>query len=364
MTATVYEKLREQLDQYSTGFPETASGVEFKILQKLFTETEAALYLDLSLLLETPESVSQRTGREMTAVVGSLKTMAEKGLIFRLRKGDDVKYAASPFVIGSYEFQLNHMDRELAELVETYFEEVFFTTMVDNIVPLRTIPVNKSMEISNKVAPYGDAKEIIKTKEKIAVAECICRKQQGLVGKGCDKPMEVCMMFGSHADYYVENKMARYINQDEAISILDRCEEAGLVNQPANSINPGGMCNCCGDCCGVLRALNRLPNPAEHVFNNYFAKVDEDQCNGCETCFERCQMEAINLNEDQIAIINEDRCIGCGLCVTACPESSITLILKPEDQRRTLPSDGKELMARTAEIRGTSLKPLYMRMEK
>ena len=47
MSQTIYEKLRKQIDQYSVGFPKTESGVEIKLLKKLYTEEEAALYLDL-----------------------------------------------------------------------------------------------------------------------------------------------------------------------------------------------------------------------------------------------------------------------------------------------------------------------------
>ena len=38
MAADVYTQLREQLDQYSVGFPSTDFEVEMKILEKLFTE--------------------------------------------------------------------------------------------------------------------------------------------------------------------------------------------------------------------------------------------------------------------------------------------------------------------------------------
>ncbi|MBI5895217.1 MAG: 4Fe-4S ferredoxin, partial [Desulfobacterales bacterium] len=228
---------------------------------------EAHLYLELSMLLEAPEAVAARTGRDPAATALLMETMAQKGLLFRQRKGDRAKYAAVAFVIGSYEFQLKNMDRELAELVEAYFKEGFMDFSTGkNIVPLRTIPVQRSMQVSHPVAPYAQAREILKTKDKIALADCICRVQQGLIGKGCDKPREVCLSFGSHADYYVENKLGRYITQDEALAVLDQSEKAGLVNQPANMINPGGMCNCCGDCCGVLRTLNMLPKPAEAVF--------------------------------------------------------------------------------------------------
>jgi Fe-S-cluster-containing hydrogenase component 2 len=361
MSASIYHKLREQLDQYSVGFPETRSGIEINILKHLFTEDEARMYLDLTMLLETPEAVSARTGRDNQATADVLCKMAGKGLIFRLRSAERVKYAAVPFVIGSFEFQLKTMDRELAEMVEQYHQEGFLNFSADkNIPPLRTVPVQRSIDVSWKVAPYTDARQIIQSKAKIAVADCICRRQQGLIGKGCDKPLEVCLMFGSHADYYVENGMGRYIGQEEALAVLEKSEAAGLVNQPANMVNPGGMCNCCGDCCGVLRALKRDPRPADMVCNNYRAEVDAELCTACETCLDRCQMEAISMTDDPVALVKAERCIGCGLCVTTCPTGAMALHLKPEDQRREPPASGKELMQKTAELRGTSLIPLSM----
>ena len=41
MPSRIYYDLRKQLDEYSVGFPETESGVEMKILEKLFSEDEA-----------------------------------------------------------------------------------------------------------------------------------------------------------------------------------------------------------------------------------------------------------------------------------------------------------------------------------
>ena len=360
MTQSVYEKLRNQIDQYSVGFPKAESGVDLKILKKLYTEEEAALFLDLSMALEPPDSICSRTNRDLQKTTDMLETMAKNGLIFRKRKADKVYFAAIPFVIGSFEFQLKRMDKDLAQMVEEYFTESFFKNMGETIPPLRTIPVNRSVDVAQKVASYADAREIIKTKDRIAVADCICRTQQKLLDNSCEKPLEVCFSFGSHAEYYLENGMARLIDQAEALAILEKCEEAGLVNQPANMINPGGMCNCCGDCCGVLRALNKLPKPAEQVTNIYWAEVDADLCTGCELCMDRCQMEAIHMSDDEISVINTDRCIGCGLCVTTCPEEALSLVEKPEDKQYKPPKSGMELMLKVAEKRGTSLIPQSM----
>ncbi len=358
MVAPIFHQLREQMDQYSTGFPATESGVELKILEKLFTEEDAEIYLDLSMLLEGPADFATRTGRSPEESVEKLEDMAKRGLLFRHVKEGNKRYSVVPFVIGSYEFQLGRMDKEMAELTNSYMEEAFLTGMGNNIPPLRTIPVGKSVDVVHKVAAYEDAKTIVNGKAKIAVADCICRTQQNLLDKGCNKPMEVCLLFGSHADYYVENKMGRYITSEEACRILDQCEEAGLVNQPANMVNPGGMCNCCEDCCGVLRALNLLPNPGEMVNNRYWAVIDPEECTECEICLDRCQMNAIELEDG--AKVDSARCIGCGLCVTTCPVEAIQLEEKPKELQMLPPASGQELLAKTAEKRGTTLIPLKM----
>ncbi len=356
----IYQKLRTQLDQYASGYPETQSGVEIKLLKKLFDEDAADIYLNLSLLLENADSIAKRLGRDPAKLAEKLEDMAKKGLLFRQRKDGVPRYACAPYVIGWYEYQVGDMDIEFAQLAEDYFVEGLLPKIKETVVPLRTIPVGKSVNVEHNVAHYDNAREIIKSKQKIAIAECICRKQQNMIDKGCGKPLEVCMMFGSHADYYVENNLGRYIDQDEAIAVLDKCEEAGLVNQPANMINPGGMCNCCGDCCGILRGLNQMAKPAEMVFNNYQATVDEDACIACEACEERCQMDAIDFEEGEHAIINEDRCIGCGLCVTTCPTDAIQMILKTEEKHIDPPKTGGDLYALAAEKRGTSLIPLKL----
>ncbi|MGB6064266.1 MAG: 4Fe-4S binding protein [Desulfomonilaceae bacterium] len=360
MTAKVYYDLREQLDQYSVGFPSTESGVEMKILEKLFSEEEAELYCNMSMLLEPPEAIAQRMGREPEAAAALLERMVDKGLIFRVKKGDSAKYGVVPFVVGSFEYQLKDIDRDFAELFDRYFLEAFGKQGVGQIPPLRPIPVNKAIDHSWPVMPYDDVRKLFEARDKISVANCICRVQQGLLDKGCDKPKEVCFQFGSHAQYYVDKGMARFITQDEALRIIDQCDEAGLVPQPFVSQDAGGMCNCCGDCCGILRSIKLHPKPAEKVLTNYFAAVDTDSCSACETCVDRCQMDAIQTGVDGVAEVDRDRCIGCGLCVTACPTDALSLKSKPESERRVPPATARDYVTQLASSRGTSLIPLAM----
>jgi electron transport complex protein RnfB len=348
----VYERLRQRLDDMGTGFPATRSGVEIKILKRLFTQADAEMFLMLSPMLESPESIAERLHLPLEDAARHIEEMARRGLLFRQKKNDVVRYAAIPFVVGIYEFQLNSLDEMLARDLDTYYEEALGKSFQAWSTPvMRTIPINQELVSEWPIAPYEDVMKIFDNQKKIAVAPCICRTQAKKAGHGCDKPMEACFLFGSHASFYVDNGLGRYITAEEAKEIARKNEAAGLVMQPFNSQYMGGMCSCCGDCCGVLRSLKKQANPAAAVKSNYFAQIDPDECSGCETCLDRCQMEAIDMVEEK-AVVNLIRCIGCGLCVSTCPTEAIRLVKKPEDRQYVPPQTGMETYLRIAQERG------------
>ncbi len=349
----IYRTLQKRLDLYSVGFPSTESGIEIKILKALFTHEQAAMFLNMSPAVEEAKAIAGRIDQSEQKVEALLEEMAANGLVFRLARKERVKYGAIPFVHGLFEFQVKRLGENLATLVEEYFDAGFKAEMAKNASGfLRTVPVQKSIDTTQNIASFDDAVDILNTKSLIAVTDCICRKQRQTIDRGCDKLMEACFMFGSMAQYYLDHDMGRQVSSGEAIEILTKAQEAGLVTQPATSQNPSGMCNCCGDCCGVLSALNTCPNPADLVFSNYRAFVAKEACTGCEECLSRCQMNAINPDEASCAVIKKHRCIGCGLCVTTCPAGAMTLVQKSKDKRLTPPATSAEQMMAMAKKRG------------
>ena len=353
MSENIYRQLQQRLDLYSMGFPATDSGIELKILKYLFSEADAKMFLSLSHKLELTSSIASSLDRPLEEVADQLEDMAERGLLFRLKKADSIKYATIPFVHGLFEFQVKNLKRDLAEMVREYFEEAFDKTLQERAdFFLRTIPVNQSIDVTYNVANYDDAVKILKSKPRIVVADCICRKSAALVDDGCDKSLEACFMFGSMGQYYLDRAMGREVSFDEAHDILGQCREDGLVTQPATSQNPSGMCNCCGDCCGVLKALNKHHKPAEIVFSNYRAIVETDECTGCEACLDRCQMNALKITDEEVAEVNEDRCIGCGLCVMTCETEAMRLIPKSDTDYHVPPANTAEQMMMMAKKRG------------
>ncbi len=82
----------------------------------------------------------------------------------------------------------------------------------------------------------------------------------------------------------------------------------------------------------MLRSLSTNPHPAETVKSSYFAAINPEECAGCDVCVDRCQIQAIRINDDGIAVVDLNRCIGCGLCVTTCPADAATLMKKPDSE--------------------------------
>jgi electron transport complex protein RnfB len=75
----VYQRLARHLDRLPAGFPATASGVELRILKRLFTEDEAEIALGLTMMPEPAAAIAQRLGREGAELAPMLDRMSRKG---------------------------------------------------------------------------------------------------------------------------------------------------------------------------------------------------------------------------------------------------------------------------------------------
>jgi electron transport complex protein RnfB len=349
VSTDVYTRLREFMDTLPTGFPATPTGVEIRILKKLFTPVQAELTMKLGEEPEEVSAIAQRIGMDEAVLAPKLEEMAQKGLIFRVHEEDRVLYQASQFMVGVYEFQLNRLDKEFCELFEEYLPHFGAALMPIKTKQLRVIPVESAVESAPAVAPYNRVRELVKEQEIISVAQCICRKEQGLLGRPCAKPQETCISFGDFARFYIDNHLARAISTDEALRILDAAEEAGLVLNPSNTQKIQWICCCCSCCCPVLKFARMMPRPVDIVRSYYQAEIDTDLCIACGECLERCQMAAIKEGADFAEMI-EGRCIGCGLCVSTCPVEAISL--KPKPDMEAPPESLAETLSKIESERG------------
>ncbi len=355
MSETVYRTLARRLDAMPNGFPATESGVELELLAKLFTPDEAALAAVLRLTQEPAKTIAQRAGVDPDEAYRTLKALARRGLV-RVKRGDrQLLFGLMPFVVGFYEEQLPRMDEELASLMERYMQESRAAITHDTPALHRVIPVEESVPFELEIFPFERASQLLENARSWGVRDCICRVQQRLIGKGCDHPVESCLVFAPVEGAFDHGDVDRAITKEEALDILHQAEESGLIHTTGNYREPHYyICNCCTCCCGILRGVAEFDIPTAVARADFQAVVDVDLCAGCADCVERCAFGALSVPED-VCEVDPVRCVGCGLCATVCPTDALHLERRSPGEVPPPPEDVKEWGVRRAEQRGISL---------
>lgn len=350
MQDEIYHRLAKVLDTLPNGFPATESGIEIKLLKKIFRPEDAELFCDLRLKWETSQQIAERTNRPLAGLEDHLLEMQRRGQIFGVNVGGVNIFRMVPWAFGIYEFQLHHMDRELAEMWEEYapaYGQPFFKNKPQL---MQVVPVEQEIQARHEALPYEKVSSIIETGKSFLVQDCICKKEQGLLESPCDRPLEVCMAIAPVEGVFDNSEHGRKLSRNEAYDLLQKCEENALVHLTWNVQNDHFfICNCCGCCCGVLRSINEW-GISNAVNSYYYAEIDSEACAACGTCAdERCQVHAIEEGADANEVIKE-KCIGCGLCVSTCPSEAIQLIRKQPEEIVLPPKNEMEWY----EMRGNS----------
>jgi Pyruvate/2-oxoacid:ferredoxin oxidoreductase delta subunit len=215
------------------------------------------------------------------------------------------------------------------------------TTLYKDVRKLLTKEVEINLEVDKKVVPLEKSRKIIlDNPTSVALGKCPCRMVQPEPCKIVPYPYEVCLFVGDPVAQFVaeySDMGFRMITQEEALKVLENNHKMGLVANPLwRELYDGRLyciCSCCACCCLVVKVHNNCIQVGQPSWamspSGYVAEIGDD-CNGCETCVEKCQFEAIKLNEDETrAEINFDRCMGCGACEISCPMEAVTMRVEP-----------------------------------
>ena len=192
MSEEMYLKLAKVLDTLPNGFPTTESGVEIKLLKKIFRPEDTDLFCDLKLSFETAEQIAERTGRSIDGLEDHLIEMWRRGQLFGADIGGIMVFKMVPWAFGIYEFQIPHLDREMAEMCDEYMK--VWSDQFFRIKPqlMQVVPVEKEIQGKQIALPYEQVSNIIENSQSFAVFDCICKKEKHLLENGCDKPLEIC----------------------------------------------------------------------------------------------------------------------------------------------------------------------------
>jgi len=340
----MYQHLSEHLARHPAGFPRSAGGHDIELLKKLFTEEEAEIATHLTPRPQKVALLSEKTRIAVDELGKILAKMADKGVIFESKKGGEPGYSLAPFVPGIYEFQVRNIDEELAHLFEKLYPELV-KEFAGETPWMRVIPAEQSL-VSTEVVPYEKASEVVGKAKSIAITDCICRKEQKLLGHGCSRPKDsICMYLDYWAEFAIDKGIGQRGTVEDALKVLKRAEDNGLVHLGMNvQENMSGFCQCCPCCCGVMRALTQYDVKSAVAKSDYYSVVDIDQCNGCEACVSICPVKVISIErKSEKAIVKTEDCIGCGLCIMECAPGAISLVAKKQEEIILPPNSWQEM---------------------
>ena len=335
-----YEKLAEELDRIPNGFPRTKSGVELKLLAKLFSAEDATLASTLRLAPKSLEEIARENGMEESETKAMLVSMVKRGLIdLKREEGRGFVFHLIPMVVGFYERQNAKIDKEFAELFEQYYHEAFHRTMLARPSVHRIIPLENTIPVDIDVMPYEKASTYLDQAQSWGVLDCICRVQKRLIGQGCPHTVRNCLVFSPRPGAFQKSPEIESLTREEALEILAEADREGLVHSINNAQSEVYyICNCCTCSCGVLRGIAEYGSEDSIARSDFYAEVDPDLCTGCEACLDRCAFHAMSL-VDGYCEVDRASCYGCGLCISACETGALKLVQKSPEELSPPPED-------------------------
>ncbi len=321
----IYEELADMYkNEDIVGAPKSPAFLKMLSLQ--FTEAEARLALIARFEGKKIDEIAEASGIEKDELKKMLMTMSDKGTMYYEVSSDDPSYRAvtmaAPGITetglwGNIKFPYTVELAKNLHIVHKEWSE-------QNLCALGTpfAPVWAGVKaLPEDAAPEENLVEAIRNEGHWSVSPCPCRMSHWISDPGnhCEHILDTCLHTGELSKWTVKHGLARELSWDETVKLLEDCNEDGLVH----TINiQNCICNCCDDCCAIFHGQKLghevfMPSP-------FIPEVDAETCTGCETCADRCPVEAMGV--DETASVNSEKCIGCGVCVPSCETESIQLV--------------------------------------
>ena len=242
---------------------------EYYSLAGILTDDEADVAIAAGLRKErTAGYLAKKVGKSVEEVEKIAKHLAWIG-VFRCtyseELGEDV-YFMQIFAPGIMEMLVNNQ-----ELLNTHPEvgkafEEYTRIRMETMSPLipngyglmRVIPVESAIKDIPNVHDYEKLSYYLNKYDKFCVSPCSCRASRTSINDGCGHlDEEMCLQMGKGAEHYIRTGRAREITREEALEIIQRAEDNGLMHDIPNIEEAGesaAICNCCSCACFGLRS--------------------------------------------------------------------------------------------------------------
>ena len=284
---------------------------EYYCMAGILSDDEADIAIAAGLRKErTAGYLAKKVGKTVQEVQPLLDNLVYYGIFRRSMDkalGEDVYYMQI-FAPGILEMMVNQK-----ELLETHPEvgrafDEYTRNLAANMgamIPdgyglMRVIPVESALEGIEGVSDYERISHYLDKYDRFSVSPCSCRASRSSLGDGCGHLEEdMCVQMGRGAEHYIRTGRAREITREQALEIIQRAEENGLMHDMVNIEEPGesaAICNCCACACFGLR-VGLMFGARDAIRSNYVAEVDEAKCVACGQCVETCPGNALKLGQ-------------------------------------------------------------------
>ena len=284
---------------------------EYYCMAGILTDEEADVAIAAGLRKErTAAYLAGKVGKTVQEVQPLLDNLVYYGIFRRSHNetlGEDTYYMQI-FAPGILEMMVNQQD-----LLETHPEvgrafEEYTRNLAANMgamIPdgyglMRVIPVESALEGIPGVNEFERISHYLDKYDRFSVSPCSCRASRTSIGDGCGHLDEdMCIQMGKGAEHYIRSGRAKEITREQALEIIKRAEENGLMHDMVNIEEPGesaAICNCCACACFGLR-VGLMYGARDAIRSNYVAEVDEAKCVACGQCVETCPGNALKLGQ-------------------------------------------------------------------
>lgn len=354
-----YRIIIEKMKEYPPGVPMREGKVSpafEEYIKLLFTPEEAEIARHLEIRPLPAGEIARRAGKTETETKEILDRITESGAIHDI-------FGYSFFLVMPHllntGFKSSKALKKLGQKGAALFQEFFikdkfylrYESSDAGTPQTRIIPIDKSIKHNNEIVNAEEVHRIIdECMKPIVITDCPCRGRTELLGtrecQGKYPIEESCFQLGFFGEYFLRLGEGRELSVEEAHQLVDKNARLGLIFTTDNSRDPNHqiLCCCCGCCCSLLKGITRFEEKNENCTAraNYLAAVDQDLCQGCGLCLERCVFEAVQMDNEK-AFVSPDKCFGCGVCAVTCPTEAIGLT---RHERSPIYDNPMELMAR------------------
>ena len=284
---------------------------EYYCMADIVTDEEADIAIAAGLRKErTAQWLADKVGRMVDEIQPSLDRLVYYGVFRRCKIDgtDEDSYFMQIFAPGILEMMVNnqellHEHPEVGRAFEEYTRlrmQSMGPILPDGYGLMRVIPVESAIEGIPGVTDDERLSHYLDKYDVFSVSPCSCRASRTSLGDGCGHLAEdMCVQMGKGAEHYIRTGRARQITREEALEIVKRAEENGLMHDIPNIEGAGesaAICNCCACACFGLRA-GLMFGARDAIRSNFVAEVDEAKCVACAQCVEVCPGNALKLGQ-------------------------------------------------------------------